>query len=68
MFLKPVRKFTTRAKFVFHLENPDRDGNYLKPKINIAFSDEIQANFITVVIHCARYEVLNIGDTGTRFG
>lgn len=36
--------------------------------INTAFNDEIQADFVTVHIRGERYEVLNIIDTGTRYG
>lgn len=36
--------------------------------INTAFNDEIQADFVTVMIRGERYEVLNIVDTGTRYG
>lgn len=36
--------------------------------VNTAFNDEIQADFVTVNIRGERYEVLNIVDTGTRYG
>lgn len=36
--------------------------------VNSAFNNEVQADFVTILIREERYEVLNIIDTGTRYG
>lgn len=36
--------------------------------VNSEFNQELQADFMIVYIHGAKYEVLNFNDTGTRYG
>lgn len=45
----------------------------IKPKISLShvntrFNDEVQADFVTVYIREEKYEVLNVIDSGTRYG